>query len=73
MNIAYFARLLLSEYLLREPIEKNSELVERIIRDNESERLSSYIEAGCMNAHDTVQNTSKCKCSINLEVVLFSE
>uniref|UniRef100_M1AZN1 FAD binding protein n=1 Tax=Solanum tuberosum TaxID=4113 RepID=M1AZN1_SOLTU len=56
------------EYLRRQPIEKNSELVERIIRDNESKRLSSYIEAGCLNAHDSVHNMSKCKCFVNLEL-----
>ncbi|CAN4117172.1 unnamed protein product [Withania somnifera] len=49
------------DYLRRQPIEKNSELVEHIIRDNETKRLSSYIEAGCMNAHDSVQNMSKSK------------
>ncbi|XP_055812185.1 uncharacterized protein LOC129882070 [Solanum dulcamara] len=56
------------EYLRRETIEKNSELVERIIRDNESKRLSSYIEAGCMNAHDTVQKMSKLHaCHLGLQ------
>ncbi|KAH0635487.1 hypothetical protein KY289_035402 [Solanum tuberosum] len=53
----------LAEYLRRQPIEKNSELIERIIRDNESKRLSSYIEAGCMNVHDSVQNMSKLHTS----------
>nr|GMD04834.1 uncharacterized protein LOC109190702 [Ipomoea batatas] len=33
------------EYVQRPPIEKKSELVERIIRDNETKRLLSYIEA----------------------------
>ncbi|XP_049359821.1 uncharacterized protein LOC125824479 [Solanum verrucosum] len=51
------------EYLRRQPIEKNSELVERIIRDNESKRLSSYIEAGYLNAHDSVHNMSKLHTS----------
>ncbi|KAK4348444.1 hypothetical protein RND71_031199 [Anisodus tanguticus] len=56
--------LLLSEYLRRQPIEKNSELVEHIIRDNETKRL----EAGCLNAHHTVQNMFKCvaKCSLGI-------
>ncbi|XP_060201097.1 uncharacterized protein LOC132629759 [Lycium barbarum] len=53
------------EYLRRQPIEKNSELVERIIRGNETERLSSYIEAGCLNAHDSIQNVSKSKCVVD--------
>lgn len=56
------------EYLRRQPIEKNSELVERIIRDNETKRLSSYVEAGCLNAHDTVQNMSKLHtCHLGLQ------
>ncbi|XP_060201361.1 uncharacterized protein LOC132629946 isoform X1 [Lycium barbarum] len=56
------------EYLRRQPIEKNSELVDRIIRDNETERLSSYIEAGCLNAHDSVQNMSKLHtCHLGLQ------
>lgn len=63
--------LLLLEYLRRQPIEKNSELVERIIRDNESTRLSSYIEAGCRNTHDSVHTMSKCKCFVNLESYLY--
>ncbi|XP_060201374.1 uncharacterized protein LOC132629955 isoform X3 [Lycium barbarum] len=56
------------EYLRRQPIEKYSELVERIIRDNETDRLSSYIEAGCLNAHDSVQNMSKLHtCHLGLQ------
>ncbi|CAN4117170.1 unnamed protein product [Withania somnifera] len=56
------------DYLRRQPIEKNSELVEHIIRDNETKRLSSYIEAGCMNAHDSVQNMSKLHtCHLGLQ------
>lgn len=65
--------LLLLEYLRRQPIEKNSELVERIIRDNESTRLSSYIEAGCRNAHDSIHTMSKCKCSVNVESIFMKE
>ncbi|XP_018632684.1 uncharacterized protein LOC107791154 isoform X2 [Nicotiana tabacum] len=53
------------EYMRRPPIEKNSGLVERIIRENETKRLSSYVEAGCLNAHDTLQNMSKSKCVVD--------
>nr|GMC47707.1 uncharacterized protein LOC109190702 [Ipomoea batatas] len=42
------------EYVQRPPIEKKSELVERIIRDNETKRLLSYIEAGYKNTNDEV-------------------
>nr|XP_016468889.1 PREDICTED: uncharacterized protein LOC107791357 isoform X2 [Nicotiana tabacum] len=53
------------EYIRRPPIEKNSGLVERIIRENDTKRLSSYVEAGCLNAHDTLQNMSKSKCVVD--------
>ncbi|XP_009780978.1 uncharacterized protein LOC107791357 isoform X2 [Nicotiana tabacum] len=53
------------EYMRRPPIEKNSGLVERIIRENDTKRLSSYVEAGCLNAHDTLQNMSKSKCVVD--------
>ncbi|XP_016468652.1 uncharacterized protein LOC107791154 isoform X1 [Nicotiana tabacum] len=56
------------EYMRRPPIEKNSGLVERIIRENETKRLSSYVEAGCLNAHDTLQNMSKLHtCHLGLQ------
>ncbi|KAF3654101.1 putative glycosyltransferase-like [Capsicum annuum] len=55
-------------YLRRQPIEKNTELVEHVIKDNESKRLSSYIEAGCLNAHDSVHNMSKLHtCHLGLQ------
>nr|XP_016468887.1 PREDICTED: uncharacterized protein LOC107791357 isoform X1 [Nicotiana tabacum]XP_016468888.1 PREDICTED: uncharacterized protein LOC107791357 isoform X1 [Nicotiana tabacum] len=56
------------EYIRRPPIEKNSGLVERIIRENDTKRLSSYVEAGCLNAHDTLQNMSKLHtCHLGLQ------
>ncbi|RVW92082.1 hypothetical protein CK203_037123 [Vitis vinifera] len=42
---------------------KTSELVEKIIKSNETKRVKSYVEAGCINSHDGTQNISKCKCS----------
>ncbi|OIT01432.1 PREDICTED: uncharacterized protein LOC109229702 [Nicotiana attenuata] len=56
------------EYMRRPSIAKNSGLVERIIRENETKRLSSYVEAGCLNAHDTLQNMSKLHtCHLGLQ------
>ncbi|BBH07086.1 hypothetical protein Prudu_018909 [Prunus dulcis] len=53
------------EFLRRPPVEKTSELVKNIIRANETQRLKSYIEAGCINSDDGVQNTNKCKSILN--------
>ncbi|XP_058224387.1 uncharacterized protein LOC131333709 isoform X2 [Rhododendron vialii] len=50
------------ESLRRSPINKTSELVERIIGTNKTGRVLKYIEAGCVNAHDGVQNISRRKC-----------
>ena len=52
-----------AEFLRRPPINKTSELVEKIIKSNETKRVKSYVEAGCINSHDGTQNISKCKCS----------
>nr|KJB44067.1 hypothetical protein B456_007G232600 [Gossypium raimondii] len=47
------------EFLLRPPIKKTSKLIENILKANETKRLKSYLEAGCINSHDRVENTSK--------------
>ncbi|KAL0297851.1 UNVERIFIED_CONTAM: hypothetical protein Scaly_3081100, partial [Sesamum calycinum] len=46
-------------FLVRPPIDKTSSLVERIIKAHGSTRVLSYVEAGCLNTHDSVQNVSK--------------
>ncbi|XP_027089093.1 uncharacterized protein [Coffea arabica] len=43
------------DFLRRPPIDMTSELVANIIKANETRRLSSYIEAGCVNMHDRKQ------------------
>ncbi|XP_039042755.1 uncharacterized protein LOC120181752 [Hibiscus syriacus] len=47
------------EFLRRPAINKASKLIENIIKANETNRLKSYLEAGCINNHDRVHNTSK--------------
>lgn len=47
------------EYVQRPRIEKYSDLVESIIKANETKRLASYIEAGCKNTNDSIQNINK--------------
>ncbi|KAL0403475.1 UNVERIFIED_CONTAM: hypothetical protein Sradi_1988300 [Sesamum radiatum] len=54
-----------SGFLVRPPVDKTSSLVERIIKAHGSTRLLSYVEAGCVNTHDSVQNVSKSKIVIN--------
>ncbi|THG09598.1 hypothetical protein TEA_025091 [Camellia sinensis var. sinensis] len=46
------------EFIRRPPINKTSELIERIFRANETRRVLTYVEAGCVNAHDSIQNIS---------------
>ncbi|MBA0653782.1 hypothetical protein Goklo_020917 [Gossypium klotzschianum] len=59
------------EFLLRPPIKKTSKLIENILKANETKRLKSYLEAGCINSHDRVENTSKLKSILNeLECLL---
>ncbi|KAA8546637.1 hypothetical protein F0562_003132 [Nyssa sinensis] len=55
--------------ILRRPsIDKTSELVESIIKANETKRMISYFEAGCVNTYDTVQNMSKLhSCQLGLQ------
>ncbi|KAL7003132.1 hypothetical protein U1Q18_004289 [Sarracenia purpurea var. burkii] len=48
------------EFLRRPPINKTSELIESIFKVNETRRVLTYVEAGCVNAHDNIQNISKC-------------
>lgn len=47
------------EFLRRPPIDETSQLIKNIIKANETKRVKSYIEAGCINVHDSIQNTNK--------------
>ncbi|XP_017231168.1 uncharacterized protein LOC108205672 isoform X2 [Daucus carota subsp. sativus] len=53
---------------LRKPsIAKSSNLVESIIKANATRRVSSYVEAGCVNTHNRVQNMNKLHtCQVGL-------
>ncbi|XP_031384725.1 uncharacterized protein LOC116198661 isoform X2 [Punica granatum] len=56
------------ELLRRPPVNRNSELVEKIIKANESKRVLSYFEAGCINVHDSVQSMSNLRtCLLGLQ------
>ncbi|CAL5326085.1 hypothetical protein CsSME_00005480 [Camellia sinensis var. sinensis] len=55
------------EFLCRPPINKTSELIERIFKANETRRVLTYVESGCINAHDSIQNISNLHtCQVGL-------
>ncbi|RXI07966.1 hypothetical protein DVH24_014532 [Malus domestica] len=47
------------EFLRRPRIDETSDLVKNIIRGNETKKVKSYVEAGCLNADDGRRNISK--------------
>ncbi|XP_010275515.1 PREDICTED: uncharacterized protein LOC104610547 isoform X1 [Nelumbo nucifera] len=47
------------ELLRRPPVNKKSEVVDAIIKANETMRLKAYLEAGCITANDGVQSIRK--------------
>ncbi|WCJ42667.1 hypothetical protein M5689_023461 [Euphorbia peplus] len=56
------------EFLRRPPISSKSELTEKILKANETERVKSYMVAGCVNTHDRVQNITKLHtCLLGLQ------
>ncbi|XP_073304887.1 uncharacterized protein [Primulina huaijiensis] len=55
-------------FLRRPPVEKTSTLFESIIKAHGTKRFLSYVEAGCKNIHDNVQNMSKLHtCHLGLQ------
>ncbi|CAL5370908.1 unnamed protein product [Camellia sinensis] len=55
------------EFLCRPSINKTSELIERIFKANETRRVLTYVESGCINAHDSIQNISNLHtCQVGL-------
>ncbi|XP_054791624.1 uncharacterized protein LOC129297295 isoform X3 [Prosopis cineraria] len=55
------------EYIRRPPIDGTSELIDKVIKANGTERLKVYIEAGCRNSLHGVQNVNKMNsCKLGL-------
>ncbi|KAJ0231426.1 FAD-binding protein [Hirschfeldia incana] len=50
--------------LKRSPIAFSSKLIENILKNNETRRLKSYIEAGCINIDDAAQSTRALHTSL---------
>ncbi|CAI0557361.1 unnamed protein product [Linum tenue] len=53
------------EFIRRPPIDMESKLMSKLISANDTKRMKSYIQAGCCNTLDRVQNTSKSKIILN--------
>ncbi|XP_010426483.1 PREDICTED: uncharacterized protein LOC104711481 [Camelina sativa] len=51
-------------YLQRPPMVTTSKLIENIIKKNETRRLKSYLEAGCINIHDAAESTRALHTSL---------
>ncbi|KAI3734744.1 hypothetical protein L6452_14220 [Arctium lappa] len=51
------------EFIRRPSIEKTSELFQKVIRANETDRIQSYIKAGCAHATSRAENLNKLNTS----------
>ncbi|KVI05009.1 hypothetical protein Ccrd_016673, partial [Cynara cardunculus var. scolymus] len=54
-----------SHFMERPSIDKTSELFQKVIRANETERIQSYIKAGCTHATNKAENLNKSKVIMN--------
>ncbi|XP_010515319.1 PREDICTED: uncharacterized protein LOC104791186 isoform X2 [Camelina sativa] len=52
-------------FLQRPPMVTTSKLIENIIKKNETRRLKSYLEAGCINIHDAAGSTRALHTSLS--------
>ncbi|KAF8104899.1 hypothetical protein N665_0166s0080 [Sinapis alba] len=51
--------------LKRSPIDTSSDLIKNIIKNNETRRLKSYIESGCINIDDAAKSTRALHTSLS--------
>ncbi|CAN7100662.1 unnamed protein product [Brassica rapa subsp. narinosa] len=51
--------------LKRSPILTSSKLIENILKNNETRRLKSYVEAGCINIDDAARSTRALHTSLS--------
>ncbi|XP_006292362.2 tRNA-dihydrouridine(20) synthase [NAD(P)+]-like [Capsella rubella] len=52
-------------FLQRPPMVTSSKLIEKIMKNNETRRLKSYMEAGCINIHDAAESTRALHTSLS--------
>ncbi|KAF8034276.1 hypothetical protein BT93_C0542 [Corymbia citriodora subsp. variegata] len=56
------------EFVRRPALDRSSNLLKNIIKANETERLASYFNAGCIHANDGSQNLTKLRtCVLGLQ------
>ncbi|XP_074276839.1 uncharacterized protein LOC141600493 [Silene latifolia] len=53
------------EFLRRPVINETSKLVQSILKENETRRVKSYVEAGCTNAYDSTLAVSQVNTSLS--------
>ncbi|XP_076912447.1 uncharacterized protein LOC143570761 isoform X2 [Bidens hawaiensis] len=51
------------EFIRRPPIDKTSEIFERVIKNNNTDRIQSYIKAGYVHTSSRVENLNKLNTS----------
>ncbi|XP_074269061.1 uncharacterized protein LOC141592340 [Silene latifolia] len=51
-------------FLRRPSIHETSELVQSILKQNETKRVKSYVEAGCINANDSSHTVTQMSTSL---------
>lgn len=57
------------EWIRRPPFHEKSKVVANIISAHQTERLTSYVEAGCRHAHTASQKIAQCKYWIFVNLV----
>jgi hypothetical protein len=55
---------LITGYFRRPQINKDLKVVCEVIKSNLTERMESYLDAGCTHSNQNVQNLSQCKISL---------
>ncbi|GAB2234757.1 hypothetical protein Droror1_Dr00004022 [Drosera rotundifolia] len=56
------------EFLRRPPIDTSSQLVQNLIKENETKRMKAYVGRGCINSHDSVLKLTELNtCSQGLQ------
>ncbi|XP_076946725.1 uncharacterized protein LOC143618362 [Bidens hawaiensis] len=58
------------EFIRRPPIDKTSEIFEKVIKDNNTDRIQSYIKAGYVHTSSRAENLNKCTQLLNVSTLL---
>ncbi|VAH65203.1 unnamed protein product [Triticum turgidum subsp. durum] len=59
---------LISEHFRRPMIPMESGAVSQLVKSNYTDRLKSYLEAGCHLQHQSIWNINQCKLKVTFPV-----